>query len=558
MSASFILDERECCDLEMLLNGGFAPLKGFLTQKDYESVLDNCTLSDNSLWPMPIVLRRPQSEIEKKNIAIGDEIILYNDENVQMAKICVEDCYKVNLDREFKAIFGCSDSCHPYIEYVNSLLADPSDVEIFHIGGTVTKLQGIPHYDFLEYRMTPAELKLHFKENHWDTVIGFQTRNPMHKSHYALTKYAVKQAKLKNPSCDPKILIHPVVGVTQKCDVPYPVRVKCYQALLNQYDENQAKLSLLPLSMRMAGPREALWHALIRQNHGCFHFVVGRDHAGPSVNRFDGQTFFGTYDAHEMLARFSEHPDLRINIIKSKWLTYIPELEDYLPVDKVPEGMTSCHLSGTKLREKLITGEHIPDWFTFPEVVSQLRLYYPSAESQGFCLYFVGLSGSGKTTMAKAIIQRLKEVTNKKITLLDGDVIRENLAPLGFSKKDRSLNVRRIGYIAKTVVELGGICICANIAPYKEDREFNRKNIPNYFQIYVGTPLAVCEERDVKGLYQKARKGVIPQFTGISDPYEEPLQDEYDLKICCDNIEKMNPQIDNIIEKLREKLWIRK
>jgi sulfate adenylyltransferase len=562
------LDDRECCDVEMILNGGFSPLTGFMTEKDYNSVLDNYTLANGKLWTIPIVLRVPETPryfLEKKHV-----IELKHKSGISVAKLHVEDCYYPDLDREFTAIYGCSDDNHPYIRYVNSKLSSIVNTKLCYMGGKLEKINDIPHYDFMEHRMTPAETRAYFKANGWDTVIGFQTRNPMHKSHFYLTKYALDE--LSNQGKNPRLMLHPIVGVTQEDDIPYSVRVKCYKDILPYYITSNGAVSassgdggatpesvllnLLTLSMRMAGPREAVWHALVRQNYGCTHFVIGRDHAGPSAKKKDGTPFFGPYDAHKLFERLKkDHPeDIRIEMIKSKMIAYA--VGKHLPVDVIPQDAEIMHLSGTQLRALLKRGEQVPEWFTFPEIAQRLRMYYPSVESQGFCLYLVGLSGAGKTTLSNALIERLKEITDKRITVLDGDVIREHLAPLGFSKQDRSINVRRIGYISKTVVDLGGICICANIAPYHKDREYNRKHIPNYVQIYLNTPLAVCENRDVKGLYQKARNGVIPNFTGISDPYEEPTDDECDLVLCCDDPQKMNSHLDEIVSLLRERLWI--
>ena len=556
------LDERELCDLEMLLNGGFNPLKGFLQENDYKSVLSSMHLEDGSLWPIPIVLRLEKNKYEE-SLKNCKQIELLDSNNEPVSLLTIKDTYEIDkskLDSEFISIYGSTDNSHEYISYVTKKYIDGNG--LIYVGGEVEQLNnGIIHYSFNEHRMNPSDTKQFFAKNGWNTVVGFQTRNPMHKSHFELTRYAMKQAS-QNENIDEsqvKLLLHPVIGVTQECDVPYEVRVRCYKKLLKYYPEGSVKLSLLPLSMRMAGPREALWHALIRQNYGCTHFIIGRDHAGPSAKRHDGKTFFGPYDAHKLLEKHLH--ELKIKIVKSQLLAYVPSLDMYLPdpndvdvikPDSTENNLQYVQLSGTKLREILRTGAPIPDWFTFPEISKELQEYYPPSHKQGFCLYFVGLSGCGKTTMSKAIIEKLKEiVSDRKITMLDGDIIREHLGQLGFTKEDRSLNVRRIGYMAQTIVKNGGICVCANIAPYRDDRQHNRKNIPNYIEIYLSTPISVCEKRDVKGLYKKARDGKIKQFTGIDDPFEEPLDGECEVTLCCDDSSLINPHIESIMNLLK-------
>lgn len=587
-----ILDERQLCDLEMLLDGSFAPLYTFLNKNDYECVLKEMRLSNGNVWPIPIVLRVLKEQyahlLVEENIP-DLEFHLLDSNNQIVAKmtsvndVCL-DVYEPDIEQEFNMIYGCSDDTHDYIKYVKELQKLGNGL-LYIGGGLLEKVgMGITHYSFNEYRLTPTETKSYFKENNWKIVLGFQTRNPMHRSHFELTKYAMDEIKRKeiitdsttgritgsttgsttnsttgsttNSTTDVKLLLHPVIGVTQSEDVPYEVRARCYIKLLSYYDNDSVKLSFLPLSMRMAGPREALWHALVRQNYGCTHFVVGRDHAGPSSKKYDGTSFFGPYDSHELLQRFSN--ELTIKIVNAQMLSYVPKLNTYLPADETTitideqgNQLERLHLSGTKLRELLKCGEEIPEWFTFPEVSKELKSYYPPMKKQGFCVYLFGLSGCGKTTLSKALIAKLREkINDRHITLLDGDIVRDNLGQVGFSRKDRSFNVRRIGYLAQTIVKNRGICVCANIAPYREDREYNRKHIDNYFEIYLSTPITVCEERDVKGLYKKARAGEIHHFTGIDDPFEVPENGESDLVLSCTSIEMINSQLELILEKL--------
>jgi sulfate adenylyltransferase len=543
---SIVLDKRQLCDLELILNGGFYPLKGFMSEKDFNNVLENMRLSTGELWPMPIVLKINKEKMkELKNLK---EINLLDSTNLPLAKLFVDDIYKPDLIKECKSVFGTDDDNHPYIK---KILQDKNNT--YYIGGKLEKINLPLHFDFTNIRMTPEQTKKYFKDNCWDIVLGFQTRNPMHRSHMELTKYALKCIGVENA----KLFLNPVVGATQECDVDYYTRVKCYKILMKYYPENTAILNLLPLSMRMAGPREALWHALIRQNYGCTHFVVGRDHAGPSYKKKDGSSFFGPYDAHELLERYED--ELDIKVIKSQWIVYVEDTKSYMRIDQVPEGMKVLNISGTEQRRMLRDGEDIPEWFSFPDVVSELRKKFKPKHKQGLCLYFVGLSGSGKSTIANSLKSKIMELDNREISILDGDVIRQNLSKgLTFSREDRSTNVRRIGYVASEIVKHEGIVFCANIAPYESDRLYNKELISkhgNYIEIYVKTDLDVCEKRDVKGLYKLARHGILKFFTGISDPFEEPKNPDLIINGAGElNIKKINYIIDylcdiNLIKK---------
>lgn len=534
------LDSRLMCDLELLLNGSFAPLTGFMGQADYQSVISNMKLADGSLWPMPIVL--PITAAEKDELSVGEIVTLADETNLHLASLTVTDIYQPDLDLECDTIYG--DSNHPYTKIVRARQAEG---KTFYLGGTVTQLQEIPHCDFKDHRLTPVQVQKLIADKSWETVVAFQTRNPMHRSHYELTQYALEKAGQGS-----KLLLQPIVGVTQECDIDYFTRVKCYVKLLNYYEKDSVILSLLPLSMRMAGPREALWHALIRKNYGATHFVVGRDHAGPSCKSTKGEPFYDPYGAHELLE--SVKGELAITVIKSKWIVYVSSLEAYMSMDEVPAEHKEHieMISGTEQRRLLREGLEIPEWFSFPEIIRELRKTVPDKHHTGLCLYLVGLSGSGKTTVAKHLDRELREhlAGGRQITILDGDIIRRNLSKgLGFSKEDRSTNVRRIGFVASEIVKHRGVVICANIAPYREDRDFNRNLISqngSYVEVYVNTPLNVCENRDVKGLYAKARSGQI-KLTGVNDPFEEPEQNEITL-----TEENINRQVHKVITYLHQ------
>lgn len=545
------LTTAQQCDLELLLNGGFAPLTSYLREKEYLSVLNTLHLpsptstkkeegegaANGDLWPIPICLRVDRKV--KEQLSSGDEVQLKDEQGFLLATLSLEEIYPVNGELEAKSIYGCLDQTH---EQIKELLTQ----ERYCLAGSLKREQLPIHYDFLQLRKTPSQMKQLFVERGWNTVIGFQTRNPMHRSHYELTKLC---QKMVGEEC--KLLLHPVVGPTQSGDIDYRVRVRCYQQILNHYDQDSVELSLLPLAMRMAGPREAMLHALIRKNYGCTHFIVGRDHAGPSVKREDGTSFFGPYDAQQLLEEHKE--ELGIQIVTSEFVVYEPTTEKYYQLSKVPEGLKPVNISGTRLREMLATGEEIPEWYSYPDVVAELKRSVVPVSERGYCVYFTGLSGSGKSSLANALKVRLEELESKrKVSILDGDQVRLHLSKgLGFSKEDRSTNVKRIGYVASEIVKHGGVCLAANIAPYKEDREWNRKIISQYgkyIEVFVNTSLGVCEERDVKGLYKLAREGKIKQFTGISDPYEKPT----DAELVINSIDNINQLVDQVVEHLNE------
>ncbi len=550
MEYSIDLSDRLLCDVELLLDGSFAPLVGFLNEQDYKSVVSDTRLANGKLWPIPIVL--PIDGVLKEKIKHEEYVILKNSYGLPIAKLYVQDIYKPDIRKECKKVYGSNDKNHPYVSIIKNLVKESND-DLWYVGGPLEKINMPPHFDFQEDRMTPEQTRVFFADNNWSTVVGFQTRNPMHRSHLELTKYALRQVAKDydyGENSNPKLLIQPIVGVTQECDIDYYTRVKCYKLIMKEYPEGLAKISLLPLSMRMAGPREAMWHALIRKNYGCTHFIVGRDHAGPSFKKKNGDSFYGPYDAHELLEKHKD--EIGIEIVKSKMIVYVKDIQDYMPIDEVPESMEVLNISGTEQRRMLRDGEEIPSWFTYPSIVEELRKSVVPLDKRGFCIYLIGLSGSGKSTIANTLKNKLQELVDRPITILDGDIVRKNLSKgLGFSREDRSTNVRRIGYVASEIVKHRGIAICSNIAPYEEDRLENRKLISGrggYIEIYVNTPLQACEERDIKGLYKLARQGVIKEFTGISDPFETPEHSD----IVLNDYKNLQGSIDTIVNKLKE------
>ena len=521
---SWDLTPRQICDLELLMNGGFNPLKGFLSQEDYDSVVDTMRLADGTLWPMPITLDVPEAFADK--LEVGQDIALRDQEGVILATMTVTDRWVPNKAHEAKMVFGADDSAHPAVNYLHNTAGS------VYLGGPVTGIQQPVHYDFKGRRDTPNELRALFRKLGWRKVVAFQTRNPLHRAHQGLTFRAAREAQAN-------LLIHPVVGMTKPGDVDHFTRVRCYEAVLDQYPSATTTMSLLNLAMRMAGPREAVWHGLIRKNHGCTHFIVGRDHAGPGKNSA-GQDFYGPYDAQTL---FKEHEaEIGLEMVDFKHMVYVQEKAQYFPADEVPEGATVLDISGTELRRRLAEGLEIPEWFSFPQVVAELRRTRPPRSQQGFTVFFTGFSGSGKSTIANALMIKLMEMGGRPVTLLDGDVVRKNLSSeLGFSKEHRDLNIRRIGYVASEITKNGGIAICAPIAPYATTRRAVREEIEQFgafLEVHVSTSLEECERRDRKGLYKLAREGKIKEFTGISDPYDVPESPE--LRLDTENVDVDN------------------
>lgn len=535
MMHKWIVTPRQRCDLEMLLVGGLEPLSGFLSEVDYEHVLSTMRLSSGHIWPMPITL--DVSYDFANRVQQGDEVGLHDVDNTLLAILTVSDKWKPNKLAEANAVFGTQDDKHPAVNYLFQQAGE------WYLGGSVRGVKLPTHYDFLEWRHTPQSLKQFFLKSGWKNIIGFQTRNPLHRAHLELTLRAAEQY-------NGNILIHPVVGLTKPADVDYFTRVRCYQKLLRYYPKQNATLSLLPLAMRMAGPREALWHAIIRKNYGCTHFIVGRDHAGPG-NNSNNEPFYSPYAAQELVG---EHQDeLGIKMVPFHEMVYVKERKHYCPSNELQPNETALSISGTQLRNALLNEEPIADWFSFPEIIQELRNSYPPKHKHGVTLFFTGLSGSGKTTLARALMAKLMSEGKRNVTLLDGDVLRRILASeLGFSKADRDTNVARIGFVAAEVTKAGGMALCTVIAPYIKARKDNRHLISQfggYIEIYVSTPLEECERRDTKGLYAKARSGELKGLTGVDDPYEPPQDADLVIDTSVMSVEESVAKIIQFLHK---------
>ena len=528
---SWDLTQRQCCDLELLMNGGFYPLNGFLNEKDYYSVLENMRMADNSLWPIPINL--DVSKIFAKDLKINQKISLRDPEGVILAILEISDIYTPNKEKEAELVFGTNDIAHPSVNYLHNKAGD------VYLGGKIIGIQPVVHYDFRAIRDTPNELRSFFQKVGWDRIVAFQTRNPLHRAHQELTFKAAKEAQAN-------LLIHPVVGMGKPGDIDHFTRVRCYEAVINQYPATTTSMSLLNLAMRMAGPREAIWHGLIRKNHGCTHLIIGRDHAGPGTDS-NGDSFYGPYDAQKLFKEYED--EMGIEMVDFKHMVYVQERAQYEPFEEIKDKdkITVLNISGTELRRRLNEGLDIPEWFSFPSVVKELRKTKPARSKQGFTVLFTGFSGSGKSTIANALLIKLMEMGGRPVTLLDGDVVRKNLSSeLGFSKEHRDLNIRRIGYVASEITKNGGIAICAPIAPYASTRDAIREDIEKFgafIEIHVATSIEECERRDRKGLYKLAREGKIKEFTGISDPYDVPQCPELSLETEDIDVDKCAHQV---------------
>jgi sulfate adenylyltransferase len=562
-----ILSDRQLCDIELLFNGGFGSLKNFMSKACYESVVLNMKLLDGTVFPMPIVL--DISENTKQMLETGDnsKIKLCQSDGTVLAYLNVSEIWCPNKEQEAFEVYKTCDPSHPG---VNDLF---HKVGKYYISGTLEKVAHPLHYHFLDLRKTPEQLKAQFKERQIDRIVGFQTRNPMHRAHVELSMRAMQDL-------DAHLFLHPAVGTTKPGDIDYFTRVKCYQHVLPCYQEGTVTLNLLPISMRMAGPREALWHAIIRKNYGCTHFIIGRDHAGPGKNR-EGIDFYHPYEAQELVKQYEQMIGIQpvffqemVYVIPKQsrklifklsesdpisWISraFLPILKllqswkfdalarskirflrlfgykvtgRYQFINEIDVDQNILQISGTQFRNMLREGKDIPSWFSYEPVVAELKKVFPPKHQQGITIFLTGLSGSGKSTIANFLQGRLMEIQDRPITLLDGDRLRQQISSeLSFSKKDRSISVRRAGFVANEITKNKGIAICALIAPYLEDRQHNRlliEQVGNYIEIYVKASLEECEKRDPKGLYLQARQGKLKEFTGLDDPYEEPQNPE--------------------------------
>ena len=506
------LNDRQLCDLELLSTGAFSPLTGFMKRSDYEPVLDRMRLQNDVLWPIPICL--DVNELQVRSLEAGQSVALRDPEGFLLAVMHIEDIWQADLEKEAIQIYGTSDRNHPGTNYLFYHAGN------YYLGGKLEVLSLPLHFDFKQLRQTPQEIRAAFKKLGWTRMVGFLTRNPIHRPQFAMTINAMRQAKAN-------LLILPIAGMTKSGDFDHFTRVRCYRQVVQHYPPDSHILSLLPLAMRMSGPREALLHAIVSKNYGCTHFIAGRDHAGPGSDH-RGQPYYASDEAAKLTESYAK--EIGMTVVPFAEMVYLPFEDEYRCADQVPEGTQFISLSGSDIRDRIRSGRRIPEWATFAEVIEEMQKAYPPPRSQGFTVFLTGLSGAGKSTIAKILYARFLEIGDRPVSLLDGDIVRHNLSSeLSFSREHRDINVRRIGFVASEITKNRGIAICAPIAPYAATRAEIRQIIENYggfTEVYVSTPLEVCEKRDRKGMYAKARAGLIQGFTGVDDPYETPQAPE--------------------------------
>ncbi len=507
-----ILNERQICDFELLTTGVFTPLKGFMKQIDYESVLDRMRLENGDLWPLPICLDVPESQAQ--TFEIGQSVTLRDPEGFLLGILNIEDIWPADMEKEANAVFKTIDTSHPGVDYLYNKSGK------FYVGGEVQALHLPIHPDFRQIRNTPAEVRERFNKLGWKRIVGFQTRQPIHRPQFEMTIQAMTRAKAN-------LLLLPITGVARPGDFDHYTRMRCYQKVAAHYPPDSHVLNLLPLATRMAGPREAILHMIIGKNFGCTHFIIGHQHAGPEKPD-TGEPFYAYNEATRLAQTVSK--ELGVETVTFEEMVYLPFEDEYRLASDVPKETDTISFSGTDIQKRIRSGKKIPEWATFPEVTIELQKSYPPPSKQGFAIFCTGLSGAGKSTIAKILYSKFLEIGTRPVTLLDGDIVRRNLSSeLNFSKEHRDINVKRIGFVASEITKNRGIAICAPIAPYEKTRRQIRESIENhggFFEVHVATPIAECEKRDRKGMYAKARAGLIKDFTGVDDPYENPSNPE--------------------------------
>ncbi len=507
------LNNQQLCDLELLLNRGMYPLSGYLDRQDYEEVLKNMRLVDGTIWPMPICL-----DVDEKTASVlkpGNCLALNDSEGFMLAILTIGDIWQPDLKQEAQAVYGTSDpDLHPG---VRTFFARHD----WYISGRLEGISLPVHYDFKELRLTPSEAHRLFTLNGWRRIVGFHTEAYLHCAHKEMIQQAAREAGAS-------VFLQPMVGLDHPGNLDHYTHVCCYQEIVKKFPRNMISLGLLPLASRQAGPREALWQAIIKKNFGCSHFLVEADHGDPFASNLQHENFYPPHAAQELVRQYED--ETGIKMIAARRMVYVEDKAQYLPEEEIQPGMNIKHISSGELKRRLENDIEIPSWFSYPEVVAELRHAFPPRSRQGFTIFITGLSGSGKSTLAKVLLVKFMEMRDRPVTLLDGDIVRKNLSSeLTFTREHRNLNTTRIGFVAGEITKNGGIALCAPIAPYEESRRINRELISRYggyIEVFMATPIKVCEQRDRKGLYAKARDGKIKSFTGVSDPYAKPSSPE--------------------------------
>lgn len=496
------LNDRQLGDFEMLVNGSFSPLEGYMCRTDYESVLDRMRLQNGLLWPLPICL--DISEISARPLEAGQSVAVRDPEGFLLGILHIEDIWPVDKDKEADLLYGTRASDHAGVSHLFTKMGG------VYIGGQLEAISLPIHYDSMQLRYTPFEIRNLFQKLKWNRVVAFQTPNPIHRPQYEMTLKAMQEAKAN-------LLVLPAESVLKPGDFDHFTQIRCYRAIRHYYPPDSMTVNLIPLCMRTSGPRAALLHMIVAKNFGCTHFISANQHDDAGEN-----------DAWKVSAEYKD--EINIEVIPFEEMVYLPFEDEYQPKSQVPNGTQTIRLSSADIRNRIRSGKKVPEWATFPEVLAEIQKIYPPPNKQGFTVFLTGLSGAGKSTIAKILHSRFLEMGDRPVTLLDGDIVRRNLSSqLTFSKEDRDINVRRIGFVACEITKNRGIAICAPIAPYAATRKEIRREIENYggfIEIHVSTSLEVCESRDRKGMYAKARAGLITGFTGVDDPYETPQKPE--------------------------------
>ena len=509
------LNLRQICDFELLTTGVFSPLKGFMTQEAYESVLDRMRLPSGEIWPVPICLDVSRDLSDR--FEVGQSVVLRDPEGFPLGLMAIEDIWQADREKEALAVYGTTDMTHDEVARLQG------GGNRYYVGGTIEALNLPIHSDFKQIRNTPSEVRQQFCKLGWKQVVGFQTRQPIHRPQFELTIQAMKKAKAN-------LLMLPIAGIPRPGDFDHYTRMRCYQKVAAHYPPDTFMLNLLPLSTRLAGPRDAVLHMIIGKNFGCTHFVIGHNHATPGRDSF-GNPFYDTPQVRELAQEAAK--EVSIEPVFFEEMVYLPFEDEFKLVSDVKDGQETLSFTNDHIRDRVRKGKHIPEWASFPDVVKELRRSYPSPATQGLTVFLTGLSGAGKSTIANVLYSKFMEMGTRPVTLLDGDIVRRNLSSeLNFSKEHRDINVRRIGFVASEITKNRGVAICAPIAPYERTRSKIRTSIEahgGFFEIHVATPISVCEKRDRKGMYAKAKAGLLKGFTGVDDPYEEPSNPELSI-----------------------------